>query len=174
MKLLQSFLNRVYPPVSFTADMSAPEVRITLRQMCGSSWDGYCFDGTVGENSFTMVKNCSNGTRGAVRVAVDGDFSENDGKTHISARPRIRPADIPSVLIAVLIGLLLTVFGTFDLLLSFIMGELWTVFSSLILIALGAALLIFEHALILVSYKKTVKAIKKELGVTESDAVSMK
>ena len=51
---------------------------------------------------------------------------------------------------------------------------LWTVFSSLILIALGAALLIFEHALILVSYKKTVKAIKKELGVTESDAVSMK
>ena len=174
MRLLQSLVNRIYSPMSFTADMSAPEVRITLRQMCGSPWDGYCFEGTVEDHSFTVVKHLSNGTRGVIRVGVDGDFSENDGKTHISVRPRIRPTDIPSLLVAVLLGLLLVVFGTFDLLLSLLMWEAGTVIFSLILIALGIALLFFEHTLISMSYAKTVKAIKNELGISESSAVPMK
>ena len=72
--------------VTFTSPLSEVEVRMTLKELCGSKWDNYAFCGEVNQSSFSFRRNGF--SRGIGRyVILNGVFCEKDGKTHVTVSP---------------------------------------------------------------------------------------
>ena len=69
MEFLQSLLNKIQPPITFSAEISEPVARITLKKLCGSAWDECEFNGEISQNSFSFMKNTGKNIQTAAIVA---------------------------------------------------------------------------------------------------------
>ena len=169
MKFLQSILNKIQSPITFEAEISEPETRMTLKEMCGSSWDECEFNGEVSQNSFSFMKNNTSHTytKGIPRVILDGKFYEENGRTHVTICPRIRLCDIAGIFIALLLGGILLVLGALGIPATLIALDVEALTSSLFIGGVGAGLWAFEHLAITSSFRKSVEIIKKSLMSAE-------
>ncbi|MBR5187694.1 MAG: hypothetical protein IKW18_04405 [Clostridia bacterium] len=174
MECLQSLLNKIQPPITFSAEISEPVARITLKKLCGSAWDECEFNGAISQNSFSIMKNNTSHTytKGIPRVILDGHFSEENGKTRISVCPRIRLCDIAGIFIALLLGAILLILGATGIPSALMAFDIDALFSSLFISVLGAGLWIFEYWSISLSFRKSVEIIKKALVAAEYNQTS--
>ena len=49
-------MKSIIRPIEFVSPLSEVEVRMTLKELCGSKWDNFPFDGEVDKNSFRLKK----------------------------------------------------------------------------------------------------------------------
>lgn len=163
MEFLQSVLNKVQPPITFTAALSEQEVRMTLKELCGSAWDDCSFYGEVSQNSFSFVKRHKTNTRGIPRIALEGAFREENGKICVTVCPKIRVFDIAGIFIALFLGAILFILGVTGIPAALIELDMGTVFSSLFLALFGAGLWAIEYWTFSVGFRKSVEIIKNAL-----------
>lgn len=163
MEFLQSVLNKVQPPITFRAEISEQEARMTLKELCGSVWDDSPFYGEVFQNSFSFVKQHKTNRKGIPRVALEGDFQEENGKICVTVSPKIRLCDIAGVFLAIFIGAILFILGATGIPVALIALDVETLFSSLFIALFGAGLWVFEYWAISVSFHKSVEIIKTAL-----------
>ncbi len=167
MNFLQSVLYKVQPPIAFTVELSEPETRITLKELCGSVWDDCDFDGEVSQNSFSFVKRNHSNTRGIPRVALDGDFHGENGRTRVTISPRIRACDIIGVLMSFLFGGIFLVLGVSGIPFALMAMDMDMLLTSFFVAAFAAGSWAFEYCMISVSFRKSVEIIKATLVSSE-------
>ena len=169
MKFLQSVLNKIQQPISFTAEISEAVARITLREICGAVRDECEFNGEVSQNSFSFIKNNTSRSymKGIPRVILDGEFYEENGKTCVTVCPKIRLCDIVNIFIALLLGAILIVLGIFGLPASLIAIDIEALLTSLLMTAFGAGIWAFEYWVFSISFRKSVEIIKTALCLSE-------
>ena len=174
MEFLQAVLNKIQPSITFEVGIAEPEVRMTLKELCGSVWDECEFSGEISQNSFSFIKNntAHTYTKGIPRVILDGHFSEKNGKTQVSVCPRIRLCDIAGISISLLLGAILLILGATGISSALIAFDIGTLISSLFIAALGVGLWIFEYWAISLSFRKSVEIIKRALVSAEYHCTS--
>ena len=99
-------MKSIIRPIEFVSPLSEVEVRMTLKELCGSKWDNFPFDGEVDKNSFRLIKNQRPfvQTRGIPKPILIGDFVGQDKQTKVTISLHTRITDV--------IGLLVLVLGT--------------------------------------------------------------
>ena len=96
--------------VNFISPLSEIEVRMTLKELCGSKFDNYPFCGEVNQSSFSFRRNGF--FRGVERyVILNGVFCEKNGKTHVTVSPSKSRFDTVSGTIFNLVFLAFAIFG---------------------------------------------------------------
>ena len=165
MNILQPLLYKIQPPISFTVEISEPETRMTPKELCGSAWDDCDFDGEVYQTSFSLMKRRKAHTKGIPRIVLDGNFHEEDGRTLVTIRPRIRFLDIVGVIFSFLIGGIMLLLGL--LCISFAPADPEVLATSLVSLLFGAGFCVTEYFMITVSFRKSVEIIKTMLFSSE-------
>lgn len=165
MKILQSLLYKIQPPISFAVEISEPETRMTLKELCGSVWDDCDFNGEVYQTSFSFVKKKKANTRGVPRIALDGDFHEENGRTLVTIRPRISPLDIAGVIFSFLISGLMLLLGL--IMIPFALTDPEILMSAIVCLLFGAGFCALQYFTITVSFRKSVEIIKTMLFSSE-------
>lgn len=151
------------PPIEFISPLSEVEVRMTLRELCGSKWDNCPFNGEVGQNSFRLTKNQHPfvHTRGIPKPILIGDFVGQDEQTKVTISLHTRTTDILGLLIFVLGVIVLAGYG-FVSMLDESFGLAIT--SAAMMIGLGVGVLALNYFLVWSSVQRSVAKIKKALG----------
>jgi len=165
MNILQALLYKIQPPISFTVEISEPETRMTLKALCGSAWDDCDFDGEVYQTSFSFVKKKNPNTRGVLRIALDGDFHEENGRTLVTIRPRIRFLDLVGMIFSLLIAGSMLLLGVISIPFALMDPEILMI--ALICILFGAGSCALAYFMITVNFRKSVEIIKTMLFSSE-------
>ena len=152
----------IVPPIEFISPLSEVEVRMTLKELCGSKWDNYSFDGEVDKNSFRLIKNRFVYSRGIPKPILIGDFVEQGGKTKITISLHTRITDIIGLLILVLGSIGLAGYGFVSMLDE---GFIAAIASAMIIFGFGVGIFALNYFLIWSSFHRSVEKIKKELGI---------
>ena len=165
MNILQSLLYKIQPPISFTAELSELETRMTLKELCDSVWDDCDFSGEVSQNSFSFLKKRRAHTKGIPHIALDGEFHEENGRTLVTVRPKIPFYDSPGGILSFLLGGILLFLGLMGI--PFVLTDPSSLFASAFMAVFGAAILAVEYGMISVGFRKSVEALKNVLISSE-------
>ena len=155
----------IIPPVEFVSPLSEAEVRMTLKELCGSKLGNCPFDGEVDKNSFRLTKNQHPfvHTRGIPKPILTGDFVGQGEQTKVTITIETRITDIIGLLILVLGAIGLAGYGFVSLLdESFIVA----IVSAVMICGLGVGFSALFYFLIWSSFHKSVNEIKKSLGIS--------
>ena len=147
------------PPVEFVSPLSEVEVRITLKELCGSQWEDYPFRGEVERNTFRFIRNNPTFSRGGFRLVLLGEYYEHNGKTKVSIS--LKQRTIASICISVMVFMAVlcaVVIPAFDEGLATAIGLIVT------LMGFGGGILALNLFLIRLSFRRSVDKIKKALG----------
>ena len=145
---------------TFRVKLSEVEVRMTLRELCGSKWDNYPFEGEVYENSFSIKENYVGIRRHIGGVVIEGSFYEENGKTTISIFPNLRPRDIVGYLFFALVGASILCYGMFEMFLSLLNGGQDFFISFLAAIG-GGVFLGIVYSMVIGSYQRSIKTLQR-------------
>lgn len=146
--------------VTFTSPLSEVEVRMTLKELCGSKWDNYAFCGEVNQSSFSFRRNGF--SRGIGRyVILNGVFCEKDGKTHVTVSPSKSRFNTTSSTIFNLGILALAIFGFISALND---GFIQACALFTIIIGFGWGYFALYNLMFLKSFERSVEKIKKALN----------
>ena len=92
-------------PITIVSSLPCIEVKMTLKELCGSSLYDYPFRGEVTNNSFCFIKNTPlfSAVDNGIDPIIVGEFFQKDGKTHITISPKLSTFSLISfVLLSVL------------------------------------------------------------------------
>lgn len=148
--------------VTFTSPLSEVEVRMTLRELCGSKWENYPFCGEVDQSSFSFRRNGF--SRNTCRcVFINGDFYEHEGKTHVTVKPSRSRFDLIS---STIFNLIIVAFSIFGFISNLDDGFISACILFAIIIAFGWGYFALSKYLFLKSFEGSVQKIKKALRST--------
>lgn len=156
--------NMEIKPVEFVCPLSEVEVRMTLKELCGSRLYDYPFRGEVDKKSFWLVKNNSMFTKTLIDTDIRGEFFEQDGKTRITITltPEKTPIwDIISVLV-ILSSIIYPIEVLFE------HGSFGAVIEALAASCLAVFAVLFPKFYIYLNFKRSVDIIKKALDNASS------
>jgi len=157
----------IIKPIEFTSPLSEAEVRITLKELCGSKYDNCPFDGKVDHNSFTLFRNPKlvfARTRGIPNPILKGEFYEENEKTYVSVSMKTRFLDWVGIIMVALGTFLL---GIVMLLFTLDEGAVFALLSAGIILSSGIAFFSFHFCILTIRFRKSVLEIKKALGCEE-------
>ncbi len=154
-------MKSIFTPIEFVSPLSEVEVRMTLKELCGSQWDNYPFNGEVEKNSFRFIKNSFENSRGVPKPILLGDFIEQDGKTRVTISVHTRITDI--------IGFMIILLGTVGIAgYGFVSGIRENIFLAILysnfVLGLGGSILALDYFWCWLSFHKCIKKIKVALG----------
>ena len=156
-------MKSIIPPVEFISPLSEIEVRMTLRELCGSKWDNCPFNGEVDKNSFRLTKNQRPFvyTRGIPKPILIGDFIGQGKQTKVTVSLHTRVADFIGWLIFVLSAIGLAGFVFISML-----GESFisAIVSAVMICGFVFGYFVLECFLIWWSFHKSANKIKTALG----------
>ena len=155
-------MKSLVPPIEFISPLSEVEVRMTLRELCGSNWDNYPFNGEVDKNSFRLIKNQRPfvHTRGIPRPILIGDFVGQGEGTKVTISLHTRITDILGLFIFVLAAIGLAGYGFVSMLDE---GFILAIASAIMIGGLGVGFSALNYFLIWSSFQRSVAKIKKAL-----------
>ena len=155
----------IIPPIEFISPLSEVEVRMTLKELCGSKWDNCPFDGEVNNNSFRLIKNQRPFvyTRGIPKPILIGDFVGQGERTKVTISLHTRITDIIGLLILILGAIGLAGYGFVSMLDG---GFIVAIVSSMMICGLGIGFSALNYFLIWSSFHKSANKIKKALGIS--------
>ena len=158
-------MKSLVPPIEFISPLSEVEVRMTLRELCGSNWDNYPFNGEVDKNSFRLIKNRRPfvRTRGISRPILIGDFVGQGEGTKVTISLHTRIIEIIGLLILVLGAMGLAGYGFVSMLDE---GFIVAIVSAMMIFGLGVGFFALDYFLIWSSFHKSVNKVKKALGIS--------
>ena len=150
-------------PIEFVSPLSEVEVRMTLRELCGSKWDNSPFDGEVDENSFRLIKNQHPFvyTRGIPKPILIGNFVRQDEQTKVTISLHTRITDIIGLLILVLGAIGLAGYGFVSMLGE---GVIVAIMSAMMIFGFGVGVFALNYFLFWSSFRRSVAKIKEALG----------
>ena len=114
-------MNQLWIGETFCVRLSEFEVRMTMRELCGSKWYDYPFEGEVYENSFSVTENYSGFRRNLGGVVLEGSFYEEDGKTTISISPKLNSSDLFVYLLFAIVSAGILCYGMVEMFLSLLL-----------------------------------------------------
>ena len=155
-------MKSLVPPIEFISPLSEVEVRMTLRELCGSNWDNYPFNGEVDKNSFRLIKNQRPFvyTRGISRPILIGDFVGQGEGTKVTISLHTRITDIIGLFIFVLAAIGLAGYGFVSMLDE---GFILAIASAIMIGGLGVGFSALNYFLIWSRFQRSVAKIKKAL-----------
>ena len=145
----------------FCVKLSEVEVRMTLRELCGSKWDDYPFEGEVYENSFSMKENYSGFRRNIGGIVLEGSFYEENGKTTISISPKLSPRDFVGYLLFAIVGAGIFCYGMFEMFFSLLFHSGEGFFISFLTAAAGGVFLGIIYSMVIGSYKRSIETLQQ-------------
>ena len=153
----------IIPPIEFVSPLSEVEVRMTLKELCGSKWDNCPFDGEVDKNSFRLIKNQRPFvyTRGIPKPILMGDFIGQGERTKVTITLHTRITDILGLLILILGAIALAIYGFISM---FDEGFIVAIVSAMMIFGLGVGFFALDYFLIWSSFHRSASKIKKALG----------
>ena len=156
----------IIPPIEFVSPLSEVEVRMTLKELCGSKWDNCPFDGEVNNNSFRLIKNQRPFvyTRGIPKPILIGDFIGQGERTKVTISLHTRITDVIGLLIFVLGAIGLAGYGFVSMLDE---GFIVAIVSAMMIFGLGVGFSALNYFLIWSSFHKSVNKVKKALGISQ-------
>ncbi len=157
----QMKMKTIFPSVEFISPLSEVEVRMALKELCGSKWDNRPFDGEVDKNSFRFIKNNLSNISRAPRPIFAGDFVEQNGKTKVTISLQTRVMSIIGLCLWILGAIALGGYGFVSMLDE---GFILAIVSAVIIVGFGVGLLALHYFLIWSSFQRSVAKIKKALG----------
>ena len=153
--------NQILPGRTFCVKLSEPEVRITLRELCGSQWNGCPFKGEVYENSFSITENHAGIRKGFKGIILDGYFYEENGRTTISISPRLRSNDLIMWLLFAIVSASLLLSGIAGMASSLFLDAGGDTFTSFLTAVAGGVFLGIVYSLSVGSYQKSLEKLQK-------------
>ncbi len=146
--------------VTFTSPLSEVEVRMTLRELCGSALDEFPFRGEVGQSSFTLVKNRFWHNSFTLPI-IYGQFHEIDGGTNISINTRYKLFDLICLILSAAIFIALAVY-----LFVIAIGEnpILACISATIILCFGEVLPLLAHISFLHKSKVCINLLKQKFN----------
>ena len=158
-------MKSIIRPIEFVSPLSEVEVRMTLKELCGSTWDNFPFDGEVDKNSFRLIKNQDPFaySRGIPKPILIGDFVGQDKQTKVTISLHTRIMDIIGLLILVLGAMGLAGYGFVSMLDE---GFIVAIVSAMMIFGLGVGFFALDYFLIWASFHKAVNKIKKALRIS--------
>ena len=156
-------MKSIIRPIEFVSPLSEVEVRMTLKELCGSKWDNFPFDGEVDKNSFRLIKNQRPFvyTRGIPKPILIGDFIGQGERTNVTISLHTRITDIIGLLILVLGAIALAGCGFVSMLDE---GFIVAIASAIIIGGFGVACFAISYFLLWASFHRSAAKIKKALG----------
>ena len=156
-------MKSIIRPIEFVSPLSEVEVRMTLKELCGSKWDNFPFDGEVDKNSFRLIKNQRPFvyTRGIPKPILIGDFIGQGERTNVTISLHTRITDIIGLLILVLGAIALACCGFVSMLDE---GFIVAIASAIIIGCFGVASFAISYFLLWASFHRSAAKIKKALG----------
>ena len=158
-------MKSIIRPIEFVSPLSEVEVRMTLKELCGSKWDNFPSDGEVDKNSFRLIKNQRPFvyTRGIPKPILIGDFIGQGERTKVTISLHTRITDIIGLLILVLGAMGLAGYGFASMLDE---GFIVAIVSAMMIFGLGFGFFALDYFLIWSSFHKSVNKVKKALGIS--------
>ncbi|MBQ8859265.1 MAG: hypothetical protein IJ012_05685 [Clostridia bacterium] len=150
------------PSIEFISPLSELEVRMALRELCGSKWDDCPFRGEVDKNSFRLIKNSVANTRGIPKPILVGDFYEQNGKTKVTISMQPRRVETIGVFIWILAAAALAGDSFVSMLHS--KGFVSAFISAAILAGVGVGAVVLSESLLRLSFQRSAEKIKNLLG----------
>ncbi len=144
--------------IKFDSPLSETEVRMTLKELCGSKLYDYPFRGKVNDNSFNFIRNSFANT--SLTATVTGNFYKQDDNTKINLFLEIKMINIIGILIFVFLFYLVAAFGFVSMLKE---GIIIAIISFVIISSFGPLFLALNFLFQWLRYKRAVSIIKKEL-----------
>ena len=158
-------MKSIIRPIEFVSPLSEVEVRMTLKELCGSKWDNFPFHGEVDKNSFRFVKNHHPfvGTRRRIpKTILIGDFIGQGELTKVTISLHTRITEIIGLLIIVLGSIGLSGYGFVSMLdEGFIVAIASAIISGGFVGVTSFAIIYFFHW---TSFHRSAAKIKKALG----------
>ena len=151
----------IIKPIGFISSLSEVEVRMALRELCGSKLDNYPFRGEIAKNSFCLIKNSFTNTRGIPKPILVGEFFEQNGKTQVTISVKTRMIDYVGTCIVAFGVLFLAAFGFISMLDE---GVVLAIASAVMITWLCVGMLALHYFLMWSSFRRSVEKIKKALG----------
>ena len=146
---------------TFRVKLSEVEVRMTLRELCGSKWNDCPFEGEVYDNSFSIKENYSGLWRNIRSIVIEGTFYEENGKTFISVFPKLRTSDIAKYLLFAIVTAAILCYGMFVMFFSLRFNSGEGFFTSLLAAIGGGVSLGILYSMVIGSYERTVETLQK-------------
>ena len=156
-------IKQILPCEKFSVKLSESEVRLALREMCGSKWYDYPFEGQVYENSFSLRENYSGIRRNLGGVILEGTFYEENGKTLVTITPNIKTRDLFAYLIFVVAGGAVLGYGIVEMFQALLLNGGDGFFLGFLSTAAGAAILGIIYSMFFRSFERSVERIKEAL-----------
>ena len=146
---------------TFCVNLSEIEVRMTLREMCGSKWYDYPFQGEVYENSFSIKENDYGVRRNISGVVLEGSFYEENGKTTVTISPKLKPQDLIVYLIFAIVSAGSLEQGISEMFVSLFQKGGEDFFLSFLTAVAGGVFLIIVYFMTIGSYQRSIEKLKK-------------
>ena len=158
-------MKSIIRPIEFVSPLSEVEVRMTLKELCGSKWDNFPFDGEVDKNSFRLIKNQHPfaSTKGIPKPILIGDFVGQDKQTKVTISLHTRITDVIGLLVLVLGTIGFAGYGFVSMLDE---GFIVAIVSAMMIFGLGVGFFALDYFLIWSSFHKSVNKVKKALGIS--------
>ena len=156
-------MKSIIKPVEFISPLSEVDVRMTLKELCGSKWDNFPFNGEIDNNSFRLIKNRSPFvcTRGIPIPILIGNFVGQNRQTKVTISLRTTIMDIIWLLILILGTVVLACYSFISMLNE---GFAMALFAFIIIWNIGMSFAALSYFLLWSTFHKSVKKIKKALG----------
>jgi len=146
---------------TFRVHLSEIEVRLTLRELCGSKWDDCPFQGEVYENSFSVRENTSGTRRNLGGVVLEGSFYEENGKTTVSIVPNVKPSDLAVYLLFAIVSAAILCYGMSEMFISLLVHGGEGFFTAFLAAIAGGAFLGIVYSMVVGSYQRSVETLRK-------------
>jgi preprotein translocase subunit SecG len=154
----------------FCVKLSEPEVRITLRELCGSQWNDCPFKGEVYENSFSITENHSGIRKGFKGIILDGYFYEENGRTTISVSSRLSPNDLVVWVLFAIVSASILLSGISGMASSMFSEGSGEPFLSFLTAVAGGVFLGIVYSLSIGSYQKSLEKLEKAFRAAQRHA----
>ncbi len=145
----------------FELNLSEIEVRMTLREMCGSKWYDYPFEGEIYENSFSIKENDSGFRRNISGVVLEGSFYEENGKTTVTISPKLKSKDLIVYLLFAMVSASILSQGITEMFSSLFQKGGEGFFLSFLTAVGGGVFLMIVYSMTIGSYRRSIKKLKK-------------
>lgn len=154
-------MKQIIPSVEFVSPLSGDEVKMSLKELCGSRWDNYPFKGEVGKNSFRFVRNSLSTTKGMPKPILIGDFTEQQGgKTKVKISVKTSIAYIIEIFMVALLAIVAAGYGLVSTL-----GENFPlgIASAAIILIFGIGIIGVIYFLLWTDFQRSASKIKNAL-----------
>jgi hypothetical protein len=154
-------MNQLWIGETFCVRLSEFEVRMTMRELCGSKWYDYPFEGEVYENSFSITENHFGHRINLGGVVLEGSFYEEDGKTTIYISPKLKSSDIFAYLMFAIVSTGILCYGMTEMFLSLLLRGGEGFFPFFLAAVAGGISMGIVYSMVVGSYQRSIEKMKQ-------------